>query len=61
MELKQMQVLNDVVQNENIGDFSLDSDSICDSDYTQLVTPGTHVIVDSEGRVIILVMNNKKA
>jgi hypothetical protein len=52
MELGQMQILNEVVHNENSGDFSFDSDSICDSDYTQLVTPGTHVFVDSESDYI---------
>jgi hypothetical protein len=52
MELEQMQVLNEVVHNGNIGHFSLDSDSVCDSDYTQLVTPGAHVIIKSESDYI---------
>jgi hypothetical protein len=45
-ELENIQVLTEVVD-ENIGEFSLD-DSIFDSDYTQLVIPGTHVISDME-------------
>jgi hypothetical protein len=52
MELEQMQVLNEVVHNENIGEFSLDNESVCDSDYIQLVTPGTHMIVESESDYI---------
>jgi hypothetical protein len=48
MELEQIQVLNGVLD-ENIGEYSLDDDSVFDSDYTQLVTPETHMISDSEG------------
>jgi hypothetical protein len=47
MELEQIQVLNEV-SDENIGEYNLDDDSVFDSDYTQLVSPGTHVISDSE-------------
>jgi hypothetical protein len=47
----------DEVSDENIGEFSSDVESIFDSDCTQLVTPGTHVISD---RVIMVVMNKKK-
>jgi hypothetical protein len=43
-EIEEVQVLNEVLGNENIVEFSLDSGSIFDSDYTQFVTPGTDVI-----------------
>jgi hypothetical protein len=46
-ELQQVEVLNAVSGDENIGPFS-SNDSVFDSEYTQLVTPGTHVISDSE-------------
>jgi hypothetical protein len=52
MRSEQKQVLNEVAHNENIGNFSLNNGSICDSDYTQLVTPGTHMIIDSESDYI---------
>jgi hypothetical protein len=47
-EHEQVQVLNEVLNNENTGEFSLDDDSIFDNDYMQLMTPGTHVISHSE-------------
>jgi hypothetical protein len=47
-QLQQMQVLNKVLDDENISDCSLDDDSVFDTDYTQLVAAGTHVIIDSE-------------
>jgi hypothetical protein len=47
-ELEQLQVLNEVLDDENISECSLDDDSVFDNDYTQLVIPGTHVISDSE-------------
>jgi hypothetical protein len=34
--------------NENITEYSSNFDSVFDNDYTQLVTPGTHVISDIE-------------
>jgi hypothetical protein len=34
------------VSDENVGEYILDDDNIFDSIYTQLVTPGTHVISD---------------
>jgi hypothetical protein len=33
---------------KNIGEFSLEDAGISNSDYTQLVTPGTHMISDSD-------------
>jgi hypothetical protein len=56
-ELEKIQVLSEVSDNENVDEFSLDNGSIFDSDYTQLVTPGTHVISGSES--IMAVMANK--
>jgi hypothetical protein len=44
----QIEVLNEVLDNEIISEHSSDDDSVFDYDYTQLVTPGTHVISDSE-------------
>jgi hypothetical protein len=35
----QVHVLNGVSDDENIGEFNSDDDSVFDSDYTQLVTP----------------------
>jgi hypothetical protein len=46
--LEQVQVLNKVLNIENIGEFSSDDDSIFHTDYIQLMTPGTHVISNSE-------------
>jgi hypothetical protein len=43
-----MQVLNEVLDAENISECSSYNDSVFGNDYTQLVTPGTHVINDSE-------------
>jgi hypothetical protein len=51
-DLESVSVLNEVLNNENIGEFSLDDDGVFDSDYTQLMTPGTHVIA--------IVMDKKK-
>jgi hypothetical protein len=39
VELEQMRFLNEVLHKQIIGEFSLDNDSVCDSDYTHLVTP----------------------
>jgi hypothetical protein len=50
--LEEIQVFNDVLDDENIGEFSLNNDNIFDNDYTQSVTPGTHMIGD---RVIMVV------
>jgi hypothetical protein len=47
-ELEQMQVLNEVSNNENIGEFSSDDDIVFDNGYTKLMTPGSHVISHSE-------------
>jgi hypothetical protein len=47
-ELEQVQVLNENLDYENIGEFSLDDDRFFFyNDYTQFVTPGTYVIGDS--------------
>jgi hypothetical protein len=43
---EQIQVLNEALDDENIDEFSLDNDSVFNSDYTEVVTPGTHVITD---------------
>jgi hypothetical protein len=59
VEPEQMQALNEVLDNENIDEYSLDDGSISDNDYTQLVTPGTHVIIDSD-RVVMVGVNRKK-
>jgi hypothetical protein len=48
MELEQIEVLNEVLDDENISEYSSDDDNVFDNDYTQLVTPGTHVISDSD-------------
>jgi hypothetical protein len=37
-----------LTDDENIGGFSSGDHIVFDSDYTQLVTPGTHMINDSE-------------
>jgi hypothetical protein len=44
-ELEQGQILNEVLEDESVGEFSSDSGSIFDSNYTQLLTPVTHVMV----------------
>jgi hypothetical protein len=44
-ELEEIRVLNEVLDVDNISAFSLANDSIFDSDHTQLVTSGTHMIV----------------
>jgi hypothetical protein len=41
-------VLNKILDNEKIGEFSWDDDGVFDSDYTHFVTPGTHMFNDSE-------------
>jgi hypothetical protein len=41
-------ILNEVLDNENIGEFGLDGVNDFDCNYTHLVTPGTHVFSDSE-------------
>jgi hypothetical protein len=45
--LNKYKFLNEV-SDENVGEYSLDDGSVFGSDCTQLVTPGTHVISDSE-------------
>jgi hypothetical protein len=52
MELEKADVLNAVLDDENIGGFSSNA-SIFGSEYTQLVTPRTHVISHSESEVAI--------
>jgi hypothetical protein len=47
-ELEQLQVLNEVLDDEIISECSSDEDSVFNNDYTQLVTPGTQVISDSD-------------
>jgi hypothetical protein len=47
-ELRQAQDLNKILDKENIDEFSLGDGRISASVYTQLVTPGTHKISDSE-------------
>jgi hypothetical protein len=47
-KLEQLQVLNEVLDDETVSDYSLDDDSVFDNDYTQLVNPGNHVTSDSE-------------
>jgi hypothetical protein len=42
MGLEQVEVLNEILYSESIGEFSLDNDSFFDSDYAQLVLPRTH-------------------
>jgi hypothetical protein len=44
---EQVQVLNEILDYENIGEFSSDDDSFFDNDCTQFVTAGTYVIGDS--------------
>jgi hypothetical protein len=46
--VEQMEVLYTILDEESISDISLDNDSVFDIDYTQLVTPGTHVISESD-------------
>jgi hypothetical protein len=40
--------LNEILDIENISEYSLNFDSVFDNDYAQLVTPGTHVINDTD-------------
>jgi hypothetical protein len=47
-ELEQIEVLNEVLDNETISEYGLDDDSVFDYDYTRLVTPGTHMISESD-------------
>ncbi|XP_021913223.1 piggyBac transposable element-derived protein 4-like [Zootermopsis nevadensis] len=48
MELEEIQVLNEVLEDESVSEYTSDDDGVFDNDYTQFVTPGTHVISDSE-------------
>jgi hypothetical protein len=48
MEPGQVQVLNEILDDENIDEFSLADNTSFASVYTQFVTPGTHVISDNE-------------
>jgi hypothetical protein len=52
-QLQQMQGLNEVLDNENISEYSSEDDSVFDHDSTQLMTPGTHVISDSESDNVV--------
>jgi hypothetical protein len=47
-ELEQIQVLNEVLDNENIGEYNSDNDSVYDCVYIQLVPLRTHMISNSE-------------
>jgi hypothetical protein len=47
MELEQMQGLNKVLHDENT-EYCSNNYRVFDSDYTQLVSPGTHVISEWE-------------
>jgi hypothetical protein len=47
-ELDQIQILNEVLEDESISEYSSDDDSVFDIDYTQFVTPGTVVFSDSD-------------
>jgi hypothetical protein len=38
LELGQLQVLNEVLDDEDTGEFSLDDNSMFDSDYTRVIT-----------------------
>jgi hypothetical protein len=48
MDIEQVQVLNEVLADENIEEFSMDGDYGFDRDCVELVTPGTDVISDIE-------------
>jgi hypothetical protein len=47
-ELEQIEVWNEVLDDETISEYRSDDDSLFDYDYTQLMTPGTHMISDCE-------------
>jgi hypothetical protein len=47
-EAEQIELLHEILDEESISEYSSDNDSEFDVDYTRLVTPGTHVISDSE-------------
>jgi hypothetical protein len=40
--------LDEGIQDENTGETNFDNDTLFDAEYTELVTPGTHEIADSE-------------
>jgi hypothetical protein len=46
--LEQTQVLNEILDNENISEYSSNFDSVFNNDYAQLMTPGTLVISDTD-------------
>jgi hypothetical protein len=46
-ELEQLHGLNEVLDDENISEYSSDDDNVFDND-TQIMTPETHVSSDSE-------------
>ncbi|XP_023703521.1 piggyBac transposable element-derived protein 4-like [Cryptotermes secundus] len=46
-QVEQTEFLEEILD-DIVSDFSSESDSECDIDYTQLVTPGTHVVSDSD-------------
>jgi hypothetical protein len=46
--VEQIEYLREILDEESISEYSSDSDSDFDVDYTQLVTPGTHVISESD-------------
>jgi hypothetical protein len=45
-ELEQIEVLNKVLDDETISEYSSDDDSVFGYDYIQFVTPGTHMITE---------------
>lgn len=47
-QVEQTEFLEEILDDKVVSDFSSESDSECDIDYTQLVTPGTHVVSDSD-------------
>jgi hypothetical protein len=47
-EVQQVEFLNEILNEDSISEYSSDNDSVFDIDYTQLVTPGTHVISESD-------------
>jgi hypothetical protein len=47
-EVEQTEFLHEILDEESISECSSDNGSVFDIDYTQLVTPGTHVISDSD-------------
>jgi hypothetical protein len=48
MEFEISKAVNEILDNDIIGQCSMSNDSDFDDDYTQLLIPGTHTISDSE-------------